>query len=123
MNKSIVCNPLVGKASEQELIKTFGYSKTFTKSATYAFKDDQNTSGYPPKGLFNTNNLDAANHVAGCGYEISTTWGSKVFFFLHIIIMFWLLKFTSSSFNKHFNSVNINKLRNSGRFRKVRFKN
>ncbi|XP_008455906.2 cellulose synthase-like protein H1 [Cucumis melo] len=69
---------LDGKASEQELIKTFGYSKTFAKSATYAFKDQNtNTSGYPPKGLLN-NNLEAANQVAGCGYEISTSWGSEI---------------------------------------------
>ncbi|KAA0034798.1 cellulose synthase-like protein H1 isoform X1 [Cucumis melo var. makuwa] len=78
--EKFINNRLYRKASEQELIKTFGYSKTFAKSATYAFKDQNtNTSGYPPKGLLN-NNLEAANQVAGCGYEISTSWGSEVFF-------------------------------------------
>ncbi|CAK9315546.1 unnamed protein product [Citrullus colocynthis] len=64
-----------GKASEQELMKSFGYSKTFAKSATYAF--EETTCGYRPNGPFN-NNLEAANQVAGCAYEIGTSWGSKI---------------------------------------------
>ncbi|KAL4013713.1 hypothetical protein IC575_025896 [Cucumis melo] len=64
-----------GKASEQELMKLFGYSKCFAKSASYAF--EETTHGYHPNGLFN-DNLEAAKQVAGCGYEINTTWGSKI---------------------------------------------
>ncbi|XP_038900388.1 cellulose synthase-like protein H1 isoform X1 [Benincasa hispida] len=64
-----------GKASEQEIMKSFGYSKTFGKSAIYAF--EETTCGHLPKGPL-SNNLEAANQVASCGYEIGTTWGSKI---------------------------------------------
>lgn len=68
-------------------MKLFGYSKCFAKSASYAF--EETTHGYHPNGLFN-DNLEAAKQVAGCGYEINTTWGSKVFFSpLNIMVMFW----------------------------------
>ena len=67
-----------GKAWEQELLKSFGKSKALAKSAALTFED--NACGYHLKGLMN--NLEAANQVAGCGYEIGTAWGSKVFFFV-----------------------------------------
>ncbi|TYK09602.1 cellulose synthase-like protein H1 isoform X2 [Cucumis melo var. makuwa] len=62
------------KASEQEIKKSFGYSKTFAKSAIHAF--EETPFGYLSKGLLN-NNLEAAIQVAGCGYEIGTSWSSK----------------------------------------------
>lgn len=58
-------------------MKSFGYSKTFAKSATYAFEETK--CGYHPNGPLD-NNLEAAYQMAGCAYEIGTSWGSKVFF-------------------------------------------
>ncbi|XP_022970946.1 cellulose synthase-like protein H1 [Cucurbita maxima] len=63
-----------GRAWEQELLKSFGNSKALAKSAALTFED--NACGYHLKGLMN--NLEAANQVAGCGYEIGTAWGSKI---------------------------------------------
>ncbi|KAK7257563.1 hypothetical protein RIF29_31615 [Crotalaria pallida] len=61
--------------SEKELKQKFGNSEELVKSATLALKgrtylahDDTNLS----------NALEAASHVAGCGYEYGTDWGQQM---------------------------------------------
>ena len=62
----------VGKLDDYGLLKEFGKSKEFSESATYALKGKKD---------FRNNlsdSLEAAFHVAGCGYEFGTSWGTKV---------------------------------------------
>ncbi|XWS30964.1 hypothetical protein CRYUN_Cryun23aG0036400 [Craigia yunnanensis] len=61
-----------GKLDDYELLKEYGKSKEFSESVTYALKGKKD---------FRNNlsdSLEAAFHVAGCGYEFGNSWGTKV---------------------------------------------
>ncbi|KAF9688280.1 hypothetical protein SADUNF_Sadunf02G0181200 [Salix dunnii] len=65
--------PVHGDLTEKEHLKIFGKSKEFIRSAAHALQGMANTS---PKLLPNL--TEAANQVAGCGYEYGTSWGKEV---------------------------------------------
>ncbi|PQQ01311.1 cellulose synthase-like protein B4 [Prunus yedoensis var. nudiflora] len=56
-----------------ELLKTFGNSKEFTKSADDALRGK---TEYYPDML--SKSMEAAHQVGDCGYEYGTNWGKKV---------------------------------------------
>ncbi|XP_058779643.1 cellulose synthase-like protein B4 isoform X2 [Vicia villosa] len=64
-----------GKLSEKALIKQFGSSNEFVKSATHAFEG----SGYSSSnGISPSNLIDSAIQVSDYGYEDGTSWGNQM---------------------------------------------
>lgn len=64
---------LAGKIADDELLKKFGNSKEFVKSAAHAL---EGKTGFSSSNL--SNSLDAARQVADCGYEFGGSWGDGV---------------------------------------------
>ncbi|KAL5794123.1 hypothetical protein ACOSP7_002717 [Xanthoceras sorbifolium] len=65
-------NSVLNGKVDDELLKEFGNSKEFIKSAAHALKGD---TGFP---MDLSNSLDAAHQVAGSAYEHGSSWGEKV---------------------------------------------
>ena len=61
--------------SEKELKQKFGASKELVKSAAYALEGRTHS----PNDVNVSKSLEAANQVAGCGYEYGTGWGDQVY--------------------------------------------
>lgn len=72
LNKCFVRN-LAGNIVEDELLKKFGNSKEFIKSAAQTLKGK--TGGYSSNI---SRSLDEAHRVADCGYEYGSSWGDEV---------------------------------------------
>ncbi|KAI8012702.1 Cellulose synthase-like protein B3 [Camellia lanceoleosa] len=68
-------NEIARKLSNEALLKTFGRSMEFTKSAAKILSD-MKTSSISPNNISNC--IEAAYQVAGCGYEYGTSWGKEV---------------------------------------------
>ncbi|KAA8526525.1 hypothetical protein F0562_008272 [Nyssa sinensis] len=65
----------VRKLSGEDLQKEFGNSKVFTKLAAQILSGLNEKTSSPHDFL---SSIEAAYHVAGCGYEYGTSWGTKV---------------------------------------------
>ena len=69
----VYCSFNAGKVDSDEiLVKEFGNSKEFIKSAGHALKGKTDIRMNP------SNSLDAAHQVAGPAYEYGSSWGEKV---------------------------------------------
>ncbi|KAK1567396.1 hypothetical protein Q3G72_011643 [Acer saccharum] len=65
-----------GKLAENdELVREFGISKEFIKSAGDAFGGN---SAYCPSNNYISDSIEAAYQVANCDYESGTNWGKRV---------------------------------------------
>ncbi|XP_050206570.1 cellulose synthase-like protein B3 [Mercurialis annua] len=64
--------PVCGNLADVELVKLFGKSMEFKTSAAEALEEKDR--GMPS----NFNLVEAANEVAGCGYEYGTAWGAEI---------------------------------------------
>ncbi|KAI4322516.1 hypothetical protein L6164_022202 [Bauhinia variegata] len=62
-----------GKLSDKDLMQKFGSSLAFVESAAEALEG----KSYSPNNNI-SKPLEAANQVAGCGYESGTAWGEQV---------------------------------------------
>ncbi|XP_050206572.1 cellulose synthase-like protein B3 isoform X2 [Mercurialis annua] len=71
-NQSKILTPVSDNLSDVELVKLFGKSREFKKSAGEALKGKK--SG--PRNVCNL--VKAACEVADCGYEYGTAWGSQI---------------------------------------------
>ncbi|KAL5797911.1 hypothetical protein ACOSQ2_002731 [Xanthoceras sorbifolium] len=65
-------NSVLNGKVDDELLKEFGNSKEFIKSAAHALKGDR---GFP---MDLSNTLDDAHQVAGSAFEYGSSWGEKV---------------------------------------------
>ncbi|KDP30772.1 hypothetical protein JCGZ_13715 [Jatropha curcas] len=64
--------PVTGNLDDKELLNIFGNSKEFITSAANALEEKTNR----PNDL--SDSMEAAYHVAACGYEYGTAWGKQV---------------------------------------------
>lgn len=70
--KAKYLTPVTGNLDDKELLKIFGNSMDFIKSAAEALQGKTNT----PKSL--SDSVNSAYQVADCSYEYGTSWGSEV---------------------------------------------
>ena len=66
---------MVGKLTDEGLLKSFGHSKEFAKTAERILTGLSGKVGCP---YDLSSSAEAANQVADCSYECSISWGAKV---------------------------------------------